>query len=555
MAMSTSGAGGAPGPTAPESVRTLRPVSLVAGICVLGLLLTALASWAAWRADRGTEERLLQTQSRQAATVLSNAILNIQQPMAAALDVQRVVGPEAGAAAFQQRFATVVGPDKLFISASLWRREGQQLVPYDGASVGSPPALDPAGPAIQAFLGRALSATTSVVQSIEVGDRTHIAYALADVQSGVVIYTERPIPADRRAPVDRDSAYADLDYAIYLGTRTDTADLSTTDVDPADLPLTGTTYRTSVPFGDTELTLVTSPRHHLGGTLSQRLPWMLLLGGVVLTGAVALVALRLVRSRRTALRDNATITDLYQRVDALYDAQRALFVRLQRALLPQVIPKLDGYEVAAEYVAGAEGIDIGGDWYSVIALGEEEFAFVVGDVSGRGVDAVAEMARARFTLRAYLFDGDAPHQALEKCARQFDITTDGHLVTALVGTGNRRTGVVTLANAGHPAPLLLSGDGSSFVEMPIGVPLGAGTGPYQSVTVTMPRGSTLLAYTDGLVERRGEDIDQGLRRLARTAVQVAAQPLDQVIVDVLAAAGAADSSDDIAVLALRRAAA
>jgi serine phosphatase RsbU (regulator of sigma subunit) len=208
--------------------------------------------------------------------------------------------------------------------------------------------------------------------------------------------------------------------------------------------------------------------------------------------------------------------------------------------------------VAAEYVAGAEGTDIGGDWYSVIALGEEQFAFVVGDVSGRGVDAVAEMARARFTLRAYLFDGDAPHEALQKCARQFDIATDGHIVTALVGTGNRRTGELTLANAGHPTPVLVADGRAELVPMPIGVPLGAGEGPYASVTLTMPVGSTLLAYTDGLVERRGEDIDEGLGRLTRTALGAAGRPLELVIAEVLAAADAAETSDDIAVLALRR---
>jgi serine phosphatase RsbU (regulator of sigma subunit) len=70
-------------------------------------------------------------------------------------------------------------------------------------------------------------------------------------------------------------------------------------------------------------------------------------------------------------------------------------------------------EVSSEYVAGAQGIDIGGDWYSAIPVGDETFAFVVGDVSGNGVDAVAEMARARFTLRAYLFDGNGPATALE----------------------------------------------------------------------------------------------------------------------------------------------
>jgi serine phosphatase RsbU (regulator of sigma subunit) len=529
----------------------LRPVTLVSGICVLGLLLTALASWAAWRTDRSTEERLLQTQTSQAATVVSKAVLSIQEPLEVALDVQRAVGPGAAAAAFTERFASIVGPDRLFVSASLWLLEGSRLVQLDGALVGTAPGMDAEGPAIQTFLRRALSSGTSVVQSIAAGRRTHIAYALADAPSGFVVYAE-PTPADRRTPVDQHATYSDLDYAVYLGGGTRTADLSTTNLDPSDLPLTRPTYRIAVPFGDTVLTLVTSPRHHLGGAVSPRLPWMLLVVGLLLTAATAVAALRLIRSRRTALRDNATITELFQRVDTLFDAQRGLFVRLQRALLPQVLPELPGFEVAAEYVAGAEGIDIGGDWYSVIALGEEEFAFVIGDVSGRGVDAVAEMARARFTLRAYLFDGDAPHEALEKCARQFDITTDGHLVTVLVAVGNTRTGRVTLANAGHPSPLLVTGGSADFVEMPIGVPLGAGGTTYDSITLTMPAGATLLVYTDGLVERRGEDIDEGLRRLSGTAVRIGLRPLEVVLAEILTAAGAAHSSDDIAVLALRR---
>ena len=145
------------------------------------------------------------------------------------------------------------------------------------------------------------------------------------------------------------------------------------------------------------------------------------------------------------------------------------------------------------------------------------FAFVVGDVSGSGMDAVAEMARARFTLRAYLFDGDGPATALEKCARQFDVTTDGHIVTVLVGVGNRRTGEVTVANAGHPLPLLVADPEASFVPMTVGLPLGAGLGTYESSTFTMPVGATLIAYTDGLVERRDENIDAGMRRLLETA--------------------------------------
>ena len=153
-------------------------------------------------------------------------------------------------------------------------------------------------------------------------------------------------------------------------------------------------------------------------------------------------------------------------------------MQLQRALLPQILPTIRDFEVASAYVAGAEGVDIGGDWYSVIGTDDDQFAFVVGDVSGRGLDAVAVMAHARFTLRAYLIDGDTPEVALEKCSHQFDITVDHHMTTALVGVGNARTGEIRVASAGHPLPLLISDDDTQFVSIPVGPPLGTGPASY-----------------------------------------------------------------------------
>jgi serine phosphatase RsbU (regulator of sigma subunit) len=529
---------------------TPRPGRLVAGVCLFGLLLTGLATWAVARADRNTEQRLLQTQTRQAAAVLSTAILTIQQSMAAALDAERVVGHAGGGKAFTRIFSQNVGADRLFVSASLWRRDGDAFRRV--ASIGLAPGLDPQHPETQSFLGHALAGTTYVVRGVVVGGQSRIACARGDHDTGFVIYAERAIPADRRAPVARDSAYSDLHYAIYLGTSTDTSAMTTTDVDPVSLPLRGVTARASVPFGDTVLTLVTTPRTHLGSTLSQRLPWILLLSGLLLTLALALVTRQLVRTRQQAESDTETITSLYQRVDTLYGEQRALSVRLQRALLPQVNPGIPGMEISSEYVAGAQGIDIGGDWYSAIAVGDDTFAFVVGDVSGNGVDAVAEMARARFTLRAYLFDGDGPATALEKCSRQFDVTTDGHIITVLVGVGSWRTGEFTVANAGHPLPVLVSDREASLVAMPVGLPLGAGPGTYESSTFTMAVGTTLLAYTDGLIERRTEDIDAGLRRLIETVQPLATHPLPTFVSEVVTSMRDEDTADDIAVLALRR---
>lgn len=530
--------------------RSLRPARLVAGICVLGLLLTALATWAVARADNNTEHRLLQTQTRQAAAVLSTAIVTIQQSMTAALDAQKALGHARGGRAFTRIFSESVGPEKPFVSASLWHRDGDAFTQV--ASIGPAPGLDPHGAEIQAFLSHALSVTTSVVRRTDVEGQSRIAYARGDHDTGFVVYAERAIPADRRSPVDRNSAFADLDYAIYLGPGTDSADMTTTDVDPASLPLTGLTARASVPFGDTVLTLVTTPRTHLGSALSQRLPWALLLGGLLLTLALALVTRQLVGARQQAEGDTQTITTLYQRVDSLYGEQRALSVRLQRALLPQVNPGIPGMEVASDYVAGAQGIDIGGDWYSAIAVGDDGFAFVVGDVSGNGVDAVAEMARARFTLRAYLLDGDGPATALAKCSRQFDVTTDGHIITVLVGVGSWRTGEVSVANAGHPLPALVSEAGASFVPMPVGLPLGAGPWTYETSAFTMPVGATLIAYTDGLVERRSEDLDSGMRRLIDTVQPLVTHPLPAFVSEVVTSMRDEDHADDIAVLALRR---
>jgi serine phosphatase RsbU (regulator of sigma subunit) len=528
----------------------LRPARLAAGICVLGLILTGLATWAVARADHNTEQRLLQTQTRQAAAVLSTAILTIQQPMAAALSAESVVGPSGQADAFTRIFTRGLGPKGPFVSGSLWHLDSGTFQRV--AAVGVTPGLGPKGAELQDFLKRATTHSTSVVRRVNVGQQSRIAYALADPRTGNVVYAERAIPADQRSPVDRGPAFADLHYALYLGPRTSGADLTTTDVGPSSLPLSGSTARATVPFGDTVLTLVTTPRGHLGSNLSQRLPWIILLTGLLLTLAMALVARQLARSRQHAESDRETITTLYQRVDALYGEQRALSERLQRALLPQASPGLPGIEFSSEYVAGAQGVDIGGDWYSAIAVGEESFAFVVGDVSGNGVDAVAEMARARFTLRAYLIDGDGPATALAKCSRQFDVTQDGHIITVLVGVGSWRTGEITVANAGHPLPLLVTDGGSSFVEVPAGPPLGAGPSTYDSSTFTLPQGATLVAFTDGLVERRGEQIDVGMRRLADNLPPLAGRPLDTFVGDLLASMRTADTVDDIAVLALRR---
>lgn len=528
---------------------TRHPRRVAAAIALAGVAVTVASAFAAERIDRNTEQSLLDGQTRQAATILATAITNIQQPLEGALAIQRAVGDPDDATAFRRFMAAQVGEGKVFQTASLWRRRDGQLDRI--ATMGARPAMRPDAAETRAHLARAFDAETTTVRVVDVGTRTQIVYVRADPARGWLVYAERGLPANRRAPVDNDSAFNEIHYAIYLGEEVTAEALSTTDVDPSTLPFDGPTAQEVVPFGDNVLTLTTTPRDHLGGDLSRRLPWMLLVVGLLLTAVATRAGQQLARGRQTAEQDADTITALYEQAESLYGQQRELFVSLQRALLPHINPQIPRVELATEYVAGARGLDIGGDWYSIIGLDETRYGFVVGDVSGRGVDSVAVMAQARFTIRAYLVDGDGPSAALEKCAPQFDIGRDGHMTTVLVGVGDWRTGEVTLANAGHPPPVLLSGDGASLVEVPPGRPLGTGPAAYPSVTVQMPPGSTLFCYTDGLVERRGEDIDAGLDRLVRVLLEAGPGSVDRLVEHALGTMRSDDAPDDIAVLALR----
>lgn len=535
---------------ASDRIRRRQPRRAASLIAVGCLLLTVAGTWAAARVDSSSEDRLLQVQTRQAAAVLSTAILLVQQPLNTALSAQRVVPGRDQQVAFNQLMAAYVGPSKIFQSASLWKRSGAGVTRT--ATVGAKPVLSPTAASTRAYLTAAFSKSTFTTKPVLTGSRLVVAYAMADPGTGYVVLGERLLPANRRSPVDTDTAFADVHYAIYFGRSASAARLSTTDQDPATLPLKGRTATVTVPLGDGAITLVTSARRHLGSTLGQRLPLIVLLVGLLLTLVAAASGYQLVRRRQAAEEQTSTITDLYERVDSLFGEQRELFVRLQRALLPHVNPEVPRIAIASQYAAGTQGIDIGGDWYSIIGLGDDEnFAFVVGDVSGRGVDAVAVMAHARFTLRAYLLDGDPPAVALEKCSRQFDILTDGHLVTAVVGIGNSRTGEITLANAGHPTPLLISPGAREFVKVPAGLPLGVGSATYRSTRFTMTPGSTLFCFTDGLVERRGESIDTGMKRLADTMTPVSDSPVEEIVEHALRKLRSPDASDDIAVLAFR----
>jgi serine phosphatase RsbU (regulator of sigma subunit) len=289
----------------------------------------------------------------------------------------------------------------------------------------------------------------------------------------------------------------------------------------------------------------------LGGTLLAKLQWLLLGFGLMLTVGAAALTERLVRRREQAQRLADELGEVADENARLYAEQRSVAQTLQHSLLPERLPDTPEITLRARYIAGVADIDIGGDWYDVIELDGGNILFVVGDVSGRGLPAATIMASLRYAIRAYAAQRDDLATILTKLGDLLSVGSDGHFATVLCGVIDVARHEVTLANAAHPEPLVIDGSTAAFVATSVGVPIGVEhPGPYASVTVTIPPAATLLAFTDGLVERRGEVLDVGLARLRDAASRV--YPSVDHLLDELAENLASDGpSDDIAILGIK----
>ncbi len=236
----------------------------------------------------------------------------------------------------------------------------------------------------------------------------------------------------------------------------------------------------------------------------------------------------------------------------LYQAERTAALELQRALLPEHLPSIDGWTVATYYSpAGDE--EVGGDFYDVVPVGGGRIAAIVGDVMGRGLEAAASMAQVRSTVRAYAIEDPEPVSVFRRVDDFFAALDLPQLVTAVYLLVEPGTGEVVIASAGHLPPLVIDAAGNRVLPTRGGTPFGVGGSERQAHTVQIPRGASLVAITDGLVERRGEDIDEGVDRILQAAGpewQDDAQKLLNRIVSAAAAQRTHD--DDVTVLVLRR---
>lgn len=229
--------------------------------------------------------------------------------------------------------------------------------------------------------------------------------------------------------------------------------------------------------------------------------------------------------------------------------QIAVAESLQRTVLAHEAPHFDGIEVAVSYES-ASSYRLGGDWWDALALEDGRVAFVVGDVAGHGVSAVGAMTQVRAALRAHLHGGATASHSLDLLDSLVVDLLPEQVATAIVAVVDPVARTVELCSAGHPPPLLFSGAEMREVDVPTRPLLGVGAGQSRTVTVALPPGDTLVFYTDGLVERRDDDVTSALERLQRLGFEAVDGPLERWarrLVEELPGAG----DDDTTVLAIR----
>lgn len=243
----------------------------------------------------------------------------------------------------------------------------------------------------------------------------------------------------------------------------------------------------------------------------------------------------------------------------LYGREAYIADELQRTMLPENLPQPTGVKLASRYLPAAETARVGGDWYDAIPLPGSRVALVVGDVMGHSMTSAAIMGQLRTTAQTLAGLDLPPQEVLHHLDEQAQRLGENRMATCLYAVYDPVAHRITIANAGHPPPILLHlGGRAEVLRVPPGAPIGVGGVDFEAVELDAPAGATLLLYTDGLVESRLRDVWTGIEqlreRLAATAQLTGpdhSPPLEALCDDVLDMLGPGDRDDDIALLAAR----
>jgi serine phosphatase RsbU (regulator of sigma subunit)/anti-sigma regulatory factor (Ser/Thr protein kinase) len=248
---------------------------------------------------------------------------------------------------------------------------------------------------------------------------------------------------------------------------------------------------------------------------------------------------------------SATLETLRRAVEDV-EVDRSLAEALQRNLLADRLPETVGFNLAARYIPGGAAGPIGGDWYDAVPLRGGRLGVVIGDVVGHGVSAAARMARLQSAMRAYALQGLGPGESLRLMNAFVREDEAVNMATVLTAVVDPDSSMVTIASAGHLAPLVIVPNGDSqFLEIVAGSPLGALEFPtYEEITLPIEPDSTLVLFTDGLVERREDTLATGLERLRLATAGWSGEAEDLCDAVLAAMLDGTAPHDDVAVVAV-----
>ncbi|MEY2401598.1 MAG: hypothetical protein QOJ08_1709 [Ilumatobacteraceae bacterium] len=457
---------------------------------ILGLaLFLGLAAGSRLLFDQ-TENRLLKQRTNEAAASLQITLPQIKAALDAAAKLAAATDGDPTVFANVMKPYVGTGTGTYFTSVALFRFGDTNPV----GQVGEPITVPAEGAnSADAIFKSATAAPFTVIDLLTLTPR-RLGYAVADVVKTpkFVVYAQRDVdPAVRRRD---DEPFAQLDYAIYLGSDVATAHVITSSV--SDVPIEGRTASQAVPFGTTKLLLVMTPIGHLGGDLFANLWWIVAVGGAIVAAAFAILTKRLLERQNTAL-------DLASDNERLYGEQRHIAETLQLGLLPQHLDSPAGVTVAARYWPAGSANLIGGDFYDMFSIGDDRWGIAIGDVCGKGIEAAALTGLARHTLRAAARNSSSPtevllavHQALREHRPATFCTACFGYVSPLGDDVFR----VELSLGGHPQPLLRHADGSVEGVGKLGMLLGMLEPTLSTTVVDVKPGDTLVLYTDGLTD-------------------------------------------------------
>jgi len=508
-------------------------------VIVVGVLVTSGLALVSAHLASSNEQHLLKLRSREVASAYTSVLPDIETPLSGAVALADITG--ADPAKVTQFADTYVGPPRSqFVSMSVWRVGHLDQGPV--VVVGGPPELpeERGGvlPILRVAEHRHSGQSMLTVRGLLGGGERRIAYVFAGSRPGqFLVEAEQALSGSTFTRLPASPAYSNINVAAYIGHRAVASRLLASTV--KHLPLPGPRATAVVPFGSNAITVVISARQPLGGPLPEAMPWVIAIVGVLLTIGASVLTFRLIWGGSRA----QTLAAENRR---LFAEQHAIAQSLQRALLPDELPKIEGLRLAGLYDAGAPGIDVGGDWYDMLRLSPRRLLLVVGDVSGRGIRAATAMASVRSAIQ-YAAQVDPPEDFLPTLSALRSLREQGQLATVLCVLIDLQDMRMDVTSAGHLPPLLVHDGRAEFLQTEVGLPIGVDTDcTYVSSSFAVPDGACLFGFTDGLIERHGESLDDGLERLRQAAVQ-ASGDLEQMMAQILEHSRGPESVDDTAI--------